>query len=107
MDSEVNIGNIGDILYSLGNITLLTMLTYWFERLMIFEMAEVETPSLLATSAKATPYVFTNLIEIRARTALTPLRRRPALNSSMETFPFLQILDINSSISRSCSLTGN
>ena len=50
MDSEVNIGNIGDILYSLGNITLLTMLTYWFERLMIFEMAEVETPSLLATS---------------------------------------------------------
>jgi len=46
---------------------------------MIFEMAEVETPSSLAASAKVTPCVLTNPIAIRARTLLAILRRLPPL----------------------------
>jgi hypothetical protein len=38
----------------------LTKLTYLTARFIIFDMAVVETPSCLATSAKATPCVFTN-----------------------------------------------
>jgi len=52
--------------------TLLTELTYRLERLRIFEMAEVATFSLLATSAKATPEIFTYPIEFRARTSRRP-----------------------------------
>ncbi|CAB1060095.1 hypothetical protein D1BOALGB6SA_4860, partial [Olavius sp. associated proteobacterium Delta 1] len=44
--------------------TLLTELTYYLASFIIFDMAEVETPSCLATSAKATPCVFANPIAI-------------------------------------------
>ncbi|CAB1062321.1 hypothetical protein D1BOALGB6SA_7097, partial [Olavius sp. associated proteobacterium Delta 1] len=44
--------------------TLLTELTYYLAGFIIFDMAEVETPSCLATSAKATPCVFANPIAI-------------------------------------------
>jgi hypothetical protein len=74
---------------------LLTELTYWFARFTIFEIADVETPSCLATSAKATPLVLTNPIAIRARTLLACLRRLLPFISSMGTFSFLHIFEEN------------
>jgi len=53
-------------------------------------MAEVDTPTRLATSANATPCLSTNPIAIRARTPLTSLRRLPAFNSSMDVPNFLE-----------------
>jgi len=61
-------------------------------------MAEVDTPTRLATSANATPCISTHPIAIRARTPLTSLRRLPAFNSSMDTVSLLHIWAINSSI---------
>jgi hypothetical protein len=56
----------------------LTKLTYLFARLMIFDVADVETPSFLATSANASPCSFTNPIAIRDLTRLAALwRLRP------------------------------
>jgi hypothetical protein len=63
----------------------LTELTYQLAGFKIFDMAEVETPSCPATSAKAIPCVFTSQIAIRARTLLASLRRLPPFNSSIDT----------------------
>jgi hypothetical protein len=65
---------------------------------MIFDMAEVETPSPLATSANASPCPFANPIAIRALTLLAALWRLPPFSSSLDTFSFLHIRAINSSI---------
>ncbi len=56
---------------------------------MIFEMAEVVTPTRLATSAKATPCSFTNPIAMPARTTDTSLRRLADLNSLTDIPAFL------------------
>jgi hypothetical protein len=59
---------------------------------MIFDMAEIETPSLPATSANASPCPFTNPIAIKALTLLASLWRLPPFNSSMDTFSFFHTL---------------
>jgi hypothetical protein len=66
----------------------LTALTYQLAGFIIFDMAEVETLSCPATSAKAIPCIFTSPIAIRARTLLASLRRLPPFNSSIDTFSF-------------------
>ena len=77
----------------------MTALTYCLARLIIFDMAAVDTPTRLATSAKATPCFFTNPMAIKARTPETSLRRLPDLNSLIDTFSFLHNPVTNSSIS--------
>ena len=54
------------------NGTLWIILTYWFAFGIIFDTAEAEIPSCLATVANADPWVLTNPIAIWARTFLTP-----------------------------------
>jgi hypothetical protein len=51
-------------------LTVFTRLIYLFARLMIFDMAEVETSNLLATSANASPHSFCDPIAIMASTRL-------------------------------------
>jgi len=46
-------------------------------------MPEVQTPTRRATSANVTLYFSTNLIAIRSRTADTPFRRLPEVNSAL------------------------
>jgi hypothetical protein len=56
-------------------------LTNWPARFNFLDTAEVETPNRLATSAKATPWVFTNPMAMRARALVVGLRRLPPLHS--------------------------
>jgi hypothetical protein len=53
---------------------------------MIFDVAEIETPTCLATSAKATPRVFTNPMAIKAWTLLISLGRLTALPGRFTKF---------------------
>jgi hypothetical protein len=82
-------------------------LNYQIARFKIFDVAEVETPSCLATSAKDTPCVLTNPIAIQARTLLAFRRRLPPFISSMGTVSSLHIFKINSSILCFCSKSGS
>jgi len=58
---------------------------------MIFDMVEIETSNLLATSANANPYSFNNPIAIRALIRLAALWGLPLFNSSIDTPSFLHV----------------
>jgi hypothetical protein len=73
---------------------LLFRLTYLLSCFRILDIPEVDTPTLLATSATETPCLFTNPIAIRSRTPLISLRGMPALNSQMHTIFLYKIYTI-------------
>ncbi len=70
-----------------GNGTLLTRLNYFSSLLRAFEIAEVETPNCLATSASGNPYLSTRLFAISALTRGIVPRLLPPLSSLSETLP--------------------
>jgi hypothetical protein len=88
--------------------TLLTVKPRWITsaaalidqvvRRMITDMAKVETPDRLATSATATQRFLNRPIAIHPRIMLTALGRLPPLDASAETFVFIDVRAIHSSI---------
>ena len=77
--------------------TLLTRFNYFSSLLRAFEIAEVETPTCLATSASGNPYLSTRLFAISTLTRGIVPRLLPPSSSLSETLPFLHIPTISCS----------